>query len=148
MPTFLGLVEIENTDDTALEQLVDALNEANGAGTYDWIRSPFTGSDAIRVALLYQPAKVTPVGSAHATDPNQDPAYSVFKRPAIAQTFETAIDGPRITVAVNHFKSKGSCPPAGDNDVDQGQGCWNLMRTEQARQLVRFIKPDAKQRQQ
>ena len=44
-------------------------------------------------------------------------------------------------MVVNHFKSKGSCPPPGDANADQGdgQGCWNALRTEQSQALRGFV---------
>jgi predicted extracellular nuclease len=53
----------------------------------------------------------------------------------VAQTF-TDRTGATFTVVVNHFKSKGSCPSATtDPNADQGdgQGCWNVRRTQEAR---------------
>ena len=42
-----------------------------------------------------------------------------------------------FSVVANHFKSKGSCPTSGD--TDQGQGCWNLKRVDQANALLNFV---------
>ena len=84
--------------------------------------------------MIYKPGKLTPVGSAVSdTDP-------IHNRTPLAQTFAAA-NGEKFTVIVNHFKSKGSCPSAGDPDADQGdgQGCWNIRRTEQAQALRRFV---------
>jgi predicted extracellular nuclease len=137
----LGLVELENTDDTAIETLVAALNHAVGTQAYDWVHSPFSGTDVIREEIIYRSERVQPVGPAHATNPADDAGFLVFKRPSLAQTFEIGAGGPRLTVVVNHFKSKGSCPSVQEDpdNIDQGQGCWNSMRTQQARQLGRFI---------
>ncbi len=132
----LGLIEIENNGDAATNALVAALNARLGAGTYASVGLPAggTGTDAIRMAMIYKPAKLTPVGSAQSdTDP-------VHNRPPLAQTFQAA-NGERFTLVVNHFKSKGSCPAAGDPNADQGdgQGCWNVLRVEQARALRDFV---------
>ncbi len=137
----VGLVELENTDNTTIETLVAALNNAIGSQAYDWVRSPFLGTDAIREEIIYRSARVQPVGPAHATNPADDAEFQVFKRPSLAQTFEIGPAGPKLTVVVNHFKSKGSCPSGQEDpaNIDQGQGCWNSLRTQQARQLVRFI---------
>ena len=132
----VGLMEIENNGNAAAQSLVNALNAFVGAGSYAVVGLPTggTGTDAIRVAMIYKPGKLTPVGSAVSdTDP-------IHNRPPLAQTFAAA-NGEKFTVIVNHFKSKGSCPSAGDPDADQGdgQGCWNIRRTEQAQALRRFV---------
>lgn len=137
----VGLVEMENTDGAAVKDLITGLNEAVGEETYEAVSLPSPGTDVIRVELIYKPEKVHVLGTAHMTTPSEDPAYNAFKRPALAQTFETDEDGSRITVVVNHFKSKGSCPKEQEDpeNVDKGQGCWNSLRTQQARQLNKFI---------
>ncbi len=131
----VGLMEIQNNGNTAANNLVTALNAAMGAGTYASVNSPSggTGTDAIRVAMIYKPAKIAPVGNA-ISDTN-----AIHSRPPLAQTFAAA-NGEKFSVVVNHFKSKGSCPASGD-DADQGdgQGCWNILRLEQAQALRSFI---------
>lgn len=130
----VGLIEIENNGAVAIGNLVDALNAASTPGNYAAIADPVTGTgtDAIKVALIYKPASVTPVG-ASASDTN-----AIFDRPPVAQTFEAA--GNVFTVVVNHFKSKG-CDGATGLDLDQGDGqsCYNNRRTLQAQQLLAFI---------
>ena len=132
----VGLMEIENNGNTAVLDLVAGLNAVAGAGTYASVAVPTggTGSDAIRVAMIYKPAKVTPVGNA-VSDTN-----SVHNRPPLVQTFATA-NGEKFSVVVNHFKSKGSCPSDGSANAEQGdgQGCWNALRTEQAQALRSYI---------
>ena len=60
----VGLMEIENdAGDVAVADLVSGLNDAAGAGTYAYVATGPVGPDAIRVALIYQPASVTPYGS-------------------------------------------------------------------------------------
>ncbi|MBN1965422.1 MAG: ExeM/NucH family extracellular endonuclease, partial [Anaerolineae bacterium] len=139
----VGLMEIENDGDgpeSAVADLVDGLNAAAGAGTYAYVSDPAgfplpeAGGDAIKVAVIYQPSAVTPVGDA-LTD--LDP---VFSRAPVALTFEQVGTGGRFTVIVNHFKSKG-CTDAADLDRDQGDGqeCYNAARTLQAQQMVNFV---------
>lgn len=132
----VGLMEIENNGNVAAQSLVNALNAFVGAGTYATVGLPTggTGTDAIRVAMIYKPGKLTPVGAAVSdTDP-------IHNRPPLAQTFAAA-NGEKFTAIVNHFKSKGSCPSAGDANADQGdgQGCWNARRTEQSQALRGFV---------
>jgi len=132
----VGLIEIENNGETAVNNLVAALNAAMGAGTYASVGLPAggTGGDAIRMAIIYRPAKLAAVGSALSdTDPDHN-------RPPLAQTFAAA-NGEKFTLVVNHFKSKGSCPVAGDANADQGdgQGCWNARRVQQSQALQAFV---------
>lgn len=127
----LTLMEVQNNGDTALNDLVAALNEKAGAGTYAAVRTGTVGTDAIKVAIIYQPAKVTPIG-APMIDNN-----SVFSRPPVAQTFRDRSTNGVFSVVANHFKSKGSCPTSGD--VDTGQGCWNNLRVNQANALLNFV---------
>ena len=131
----VGLMEIENNGNTAVLDLVAALNAAMGAGTYASVALPSGGSgtDAIRVAMIYKPAKLTPVGSA-VSDTN-----AVHNRPPLVQTFAAA-NGEKFSVVVNHFKSKGSCPTSGsDAEQGDGQGCWNALRVEQAQALFGYL---------
>ena len=106
-------MELEN-DDTdaeygAIEDLVDGLNEANGEGTYDFVDTGVIGTDEIRVGILYQPARVTPVGDFAILDSSVDPRFiDTRNRPSLAQTFEANGDGAVFTAVVNHLKSKGS----------------------------------------
>ncbi len=135
----LGLMEIQNNGNTAAANLVAALNARVGAGTYVTTSLPAdTGDDAIRVAMIYKPARLAPVGAA-VSDTN-----AINNRPTLAQTFSLA-NGETFTLLVNHLKSKGSCPGAnatdynGNFDNGDGQGCWNLLRTQQAQRLRAFV---------
>jgi predicted extracellular nuclease len=133
----VGLIEIENNGEVAANNLATALNAVMGAGTYASVGLPAgdTGSDAIRQAMIYKPAKLGLVGNA-VSDTNP-----IHNRPPLAQTFAAA-NGEKFSVIVNHFKSKGSCPSsASDENADQGdgQGCWNALRLEQAQALRGFI---------
>lgn len=132
----VGLMEIQNNGNIALQNLVDSLNAAMGAGTYTPVALPTggTGTDAIRVAMLYKPGKLSAMGDAVSdTDP-------IHNRPPLVQTF-SALNGEQFSVVVNHFKSKGSCPASGDPNADQGdgQGCWNALRVQQSQALLNFV---------
>ncbi|MFA1547698.1 ExeM/NucH family extracellular endonuclease [Actinomadura chokoriensis] len=126
----VGLMEVENNGDAAVGALVDRLNRDAGAGTYAWVRHPYPGTDEIHVALVYKPAKLTPVGAARSS---QDP---VFDRPPLVQEFRPASGGTAFTMIVNHFKSKGCGDATGpDQDQGDGQGCYNARRVAQARAI-------------
>ena len=128
----LGLMEIENSE-LALDDFVAQVNAALGSAVYAKAPAPsFTGTDAIRTAIIYKPARVS------ANGPGLSDPSAVFSRPPIAQEFSA--QGNVFTVVVNHFKSKGSCPAsASDPNAEFGQGCWNVLRTEQATALLGYI---------
>ena len=141
----LGLMEIENhPTDEALTDLVTGLNGRMGAGTYAYIGSGSIGPDAIRIALIYKPSRVTPVGADAVLDTDEflDPNNlgMAQNRPAQAQTFRENATGELFTVVVNHLKSKGSeCGPGDDHPV---QGNCNLTRTLSAAVLVDWLDTD------
>jgi len=140
----VGLMEIENhVTDAAVDNLIDGLNTIAGAGTYAKVASGSIGTDAIKVALIYQPANATPVGSYAVLDDSFDANYQDdYNRPALAQTFADA-NGGRVTVVVNHLKSKGSdCNAIGDPDTGDGQGNCNLTRTTAANILLNWLATD------
>jgi predicted extracellular nuclease len=148
----LGLVEIENDgyhSTSAIADLVHRLNAATAPGTYalldvdarTGIRNAL-GDDAIKVGLLYKPARVSPSGRTAVLATRE----FVFggdslprSRPSLVQAF-TQPDGETLVVSVNHFKSKGSAcevPDAGD-----GQGHCNVVRTRAVRALATFLAGD------
>ena len=149
----VALEEIENpvavgvgTDrDASLARLVEALNKAAGAGTWAYVPSPKTvpaAEDVIRVAFIYKPATVAPVGESLIDD---DPAFTGLARQPLAQEFArvtTERSAPASFVVIaNHFKSKGSVPEgAGEGNVDNGdgQGNANAIRVAQAQALASF----------
>jgi uncharacterized repeat protein (TIGR01451 family) len=142
----VGLIEIENhiTDD-AINFLVNELNIApRGGGTYAAINTGPIGEDAIRVAIIYKPASVTPVGAHAILDQSVDPTYLDSKnRPALAQTFMENSSGEIFTVVVNHLKSKGSaCDDVGDPNQNDGQGNCNGVRTAAALAEVNWLATD------
>jgi hypothetical protein len=132
----LGLMEIENdpTPNSAIEDLVAALNDLSGFPTYDFIDTGVIGTDEIRVALIYDTNRVTPEGPYAILDASVNPDFIDTKnRPALAQTFMNNDSGETFTVVVNHLKSKGSsCEDIGDPDIGDGQGNCNLTRTSAA----------------
>jgi uncharacterized protein len=149
----VGLMEIENDgygQDSATQDLVNRLNAVTAPGTYALINVDAgtgqlnaLGTDAIKVGLIYQPAKVTPVGVTAAlnsdefvTGGDSDPR----NRPALAQTFVENDTGGRLTVVVNHLKSKGSACDA--PDANDGQGNCNAVRLNAALLLAEWLRTD------
>ncbi len=130
-----GLMEMQNNGGVAVQNLVDALNAKLGTVAYAAVPDPAqgTGTDAIKVAMIYKPARVARVG-ASVSDP--DPIHN---RPPLAQTFSTP-GGQQFTLVVNHLKSK-TCGGATGADLDQGdlQSCFNATRVQQARRTRAFV---------
>ena len=140
-----GLIELENhATDAALIDLVTGLNDLVGAGTYAYIATGPIGTDAIKVALIYKPATVTPLGSYRILDSSVDPRFlDTLNRPVLAQTFMQNSNGGVLTVAINHLKSKGSdCNDVGDPDIGDGQGNCNQTRLAAAQALVDWLATD------
>ncbi|MCL4861587.1 MAG: ExeM/NucH family extracellular endonuclease [Caldilineaceae bacterium] len=149
----IGINEIENDGygpESAIQFLVDRLNEATAPGVYAFIDADAAtgqvnalGTDAIKVGLLYKPASVTPVGQTAALNSvafvnGGDSAPR--SRPSLAQAFAENSTGARFVVDINHLKSKGSAcdaPDAGD-----GQGNCNLVRRNAAIELATWLAGD------
>ena len=149
----IGIGEIENDGygpDSAIQFLVDRLNEATAPGTYAFVDADAgtgqlnaLGTDAIKVGFLYKPAKATPIGTTAALNSvafvnGGDGAPR--NRPALAQAFIDLNTGGRVVVSSNHLKSKGSAcdaPDAGD-----GQGNCAVVRTNAANLLADWLNSD------
>ncbi len=145
----IALEEIENSvrfeandPQMALKRLVAALNTADGAGTWDYVRSPANlpaaaQQDFITTAIIFKPGSVTPQGAS--TTINDETVWFNAREP-IAQTFTSGAE--TVTVVANHMKSKSpSTPPStGDNaDTGDGQGAFNGDRIRQANSLIAFV---------
>lgn len=151
----LGLVELENDFDgpnSALNTLVDEVNSRVGAGTYSAVypgQQYVDSSDAISVGFMYKPSVLTLTGSpAILTDSNLPPGSSspIFdgtstNRASLAVTFTVVGGGECITVACNHFKSKGGTGSgSGNQDIGDGAGSWNQRRLDAAVAVADWLK--------
>ncbi|WP_162533781.1 ExeM/NucH family extracellular endonuclease [Colwellia sp. Arc7-D] len=139
----LGLVELENNATASLADLVSGLNAVAGAGTYAYLNTGTIGTDAIKVGFIYKPASTSPSGAFAILDSSVDPLFLDTKnRPALAQTFSLP-SGENLTLAVNHFKSKGSnCDSIGDVNINDGQGNCAGTRANAATALVNWLATD------
>ncbi|MCL6423100.1 ExeM/NucH family extracellular endonuclease [Brachybacterium sp. JHP9] len=155
----VGLMEIENsarlgeTPDEATATLVAALNEKDGAGTWDYVRTAPAyaaagqkgGQDAITSAIIFKPGQVRPVGDAQiligdpAFDNAREPIGQVFE-PISASADGTVSAGEPFFYVVNHFKSKGS-KDAEDASLpaDPVQGNSRTSRLQQAGALNTWV---------
>ena len=158
----VGLTEIENSaridgdPDEATATLVAALNEKDGAGTWDYIPTDPAyqalgltgGQDAITNAIIYKPAEVAPQGEAQILA--GDPAFDNAREP-IGQAFvplegsgEEQVQGEPFFFSINHFKSKGSAD-AEDSGLpaDPVQGNSRTSRLQQAEALLAWSEETA-----
>ncbi|MDZ4800190.1 MAG: ExeM/NucH family extracellular endonuclease [Bryobacteraceae bacterium] len=141
----VGISELENNASTAIANLVSGLNTGN-PGKWNYINTGVVGTDAIRNAIIYQPALVTPTGTWAVLDSSVDSrALTGRNRPSIAQTFRLNA-GPKpnlqhFTVVVNHFKSKGSACTSSPSDpnLNDGQDDCNLTRISIAQALIDWL---------
>lgn len=150
----VGLMEIENDgydSNNAIQDLVNGLNPPIGSPIWAFVDpgTPTIGTDAITVGLIYKIAKVTPSGAAVTLSSD---AFADRNRQPLVQTFVDG-SGEKFTVAVNHFKSKGSDCNDGEaddpdevfpDDPDTGdwQGNCNITRTMAAAQLAAWLATD------
>lgn len=140
----VGLMEIQNDGGAAIDDLVQAANAVAGCGPYAAISTGTIGTDAIKVGLLFKSSTIAPVGPFALLDSGVDPRFlDTRNRPTLAQTFVELATNEKLTVAVNHLKSKGSaCADLGDPDTGDGQGNCNLTRTDAAAALVDWLATD------
>lgn len=144
----VGVMEIENdgyTAYSAIQDLVNGVNQIAVAGDrYRFIDPGLAklGTDAISVAIIYRDSRVEPIGKSAILQTTVDSRFDDEKnRPTLAQTFKEIVSGARLTIAVNHFKSKGS-PCANDADTGDGQGNCNVTRNKAAQALVAWLATD------
>ncbi|SNY57850.1 Predicted extracellular nuclease [Arsukibacterium tuosuense] len=139
----IGLLELENNgygNGSAMATLVAALNDVVST-PYTLVKTAETpGTDAIKVGLIYRGAAVIETGTA-ATQTAEP--FTRLNRAPVAQTFKHLASGKEVTVAVNHFKSKGSCPRDASlqlqADQHDGQACWNAARVEASHALSAWL---------
>ena len=141
-----GLIEIENDggEHQATRTLVEALNEEVGYHKYDFVNTGVIGTDEIKQAFVYNRDTTRPIGEFALLTSEVDPRFNDDRsRPALAQTFLRLGSGERITVVVNHFKSKSQSELEDETDPDfdqgDGQGFWNHTRTQSALALADWL---------
>ena len=140
-PDIAALMELENDGygpHSSVAQLVGALNRDGGDWRFvDNGRGP--GDDEIRVGILYRASRVQPAGPPATLEAGP---FGPRSRVPLAQAFRHG-SGPAFVVVANHFKSKGCSEAEGaDRDQGDGQACWNALRTDSARRLMRWLETD------
>jgi predicted extracellular nuclease len=133
----VALMELQNNGSVAIQSLVDALNARLGGAVYARVPDAVTGggTDAIKVGMIYKPAKLALAGAALSD------TAPINNRAPMAQTFRLA-NGEKFNLVANHLKSKGCSDfQAGPGDADAGdlQGCFNARRVQQADELRAFV---------
>ena len=137
-----ALQELENNK-SSLKTLVKALNNVKNSKTWQYIKTGTLGEDVIRVGLIYQKDKITPIGKYKILNPKVMPEFEADKnRDILLQTFNDS-DGNKFNIAVLHLKSK-RCSDAVEEDLDQkdGQGCYNASRVKVAQQISDWLAQD------
>lgn len=138
----VGLVELENNASASIADIVSGLNGLLGSGTYAYINTGTIGTDAIKVGIIYKPARLTPLGTYKLLDSSVDPDFiDTRNRPVLAQTFRQGSSGEVFTLVVNHLKSKGSSC-GGDPDIGDLQGNCNLTRLAAAEAEAAWLATD------
>jgi len=141
-PHITAVVELENDGFGPLSASADFLEDLEQATGHPWQAvNPGVdriGTDLIRVGLFYRPDLVQPSGEAQLLE--ERPFQSLSRIP-LAQVFLHRPTAEPFVLAVNHFKSKGSCPDAGaDADNRDGQTCWNRARVAAADAVARWTR--------
>ncbi len=138
----IGLLEVENNGygaDSALATIVTLLNQQLGADTFAFVQTAEKpGTDQIKVALIYRTAAVKQIGQPML---NVSGPFARGSRAPLVQSFLHQASATPLTVSVNHFKSKGSCPKqqSADSDNNDGQSCWNASRVNAAKTLASWL---------
>ncbi|WP_010385005.1 ExeM/NucH family extracellular endonuclease [Pseudoalteromonas rubra] len=137
----IGLMEIENDgfgEHSAIADLVKAIN-AESDYTYAYVdfNTDMIGGDDITTGIIYRTDTVEEAGTASFTTAVP---FDYSNRPPTAQSFRKLDNNEEFTVAVAHLKSKGCGSADGDNaDQGDGQGCWNVIRTEGANAFADWL---------
>jgi predicted extracellular nuclease len=156
-PDIMGLTEVENDRITnllpdsygptsAIVNLVNGLNAAAPSGTtYAFVNAAAVDivTDDIHCAFIYRTETVVPVGPPAMLN---DISFNGIARNPLAQTFQQLSTGEKLTISINHFKSKGSGSfypsTAANADQGDGQGASNAVRKLQAQALVNWLATD------
>ncbi|MCC2607162.1 ExeM/NucH family extracellular endonuclease [Planctobacterium marinum] len=139
----VGLLEVENDgfgEFSAIQDLVNGLNDNATEGEWDFVNfnADNIGTDQITSAIIYRKDMVAEVGTAAHTTAVP---FDYGNRAPVAQTFKDLSNNDELTFVVTHLRSKGSCSSAegDDQDLGDGQGCWNATRVLAANELMSWL---------
>jgi predicted extracellular nuclease len=146
----LALTEFENDGygaTSAIAALVDKLNAATAAGTYEFIdvdaaaqQTNALGMDPVKVGIIYRSAVVAPVGKTAilaSTSFLTGGDTATRNRPALAQGFATP-GGGTFVLGLTHLRSRAP----GCDAPDAGQGECNAVRANAAGVLTQWLDDD------
>ena len=107
------------------------MNAQVGTGTYAGMEEDAFGTGGTKSVIFYRTTTLSPVTDLFVIDDFP------FQRPHITQGFQVNADGRRFLFSTAHMRSK-LCDNATGGNVDQndGQGCFNSNRRDQANALV------------
>ncbi|BDX08652.1 ExeM/NucH family extracellular endonuclease [Planctobacterium marinum] len=139
----VGLLEVENDgfgEFSAITDLVNGLNDSASEGEWAFVdfNADNIGTDKITSAIIYRKDMVEEAGTAaHTTEV----PFDYGNRAPVAQTFRDLSNNDELTFVVAHLRSKGSCSRAegADQDLGDGQGCWNATRVLAANELMGWL---------
>lgn len=140
-PHIVAVMELENDGFEAHSAATDFVEDLAVSVPGEWhavaTEPGDTGTDDITVGLFWRRGPIVAVGKPMTL--NSKP-FQTNNRPPLAQLFSGSDARTRFLVAVNHLKSKGSCPESGpDANQRDGQACWNPVRTEGARSMAQWV---------
>ena len=140
----VGLMELENNNGASLQMIVDALNAEIGTDEYAFLNTGTIHDDAIKTGFIYKTSTIGLAGPFAILDRSVDSRFNDARnRPALAQSFRVLATGAKLSVVVNHLKSKGSsCEADGDPNLDDGQGNCNQTRTNAAGAIADWVATD------
>jgi predicted extracellular nuclease len=153
----VGLMEIENNgfgENSAIAALVNQINNTQSASAlpYSYVSAgDDVGTDAIAVGLIYRADAVTLVDDAvkidmpeqHGVD-SEGTAFDKYMRVSLLQKFKHIESKRKLSIVVNHLKSKGSSCIEDTANEDDAQGSCNAFRVSAAVTLGEYLDENVK----
>ncbi|HET7843489.1 MAG TPA: ExeM/NucH family extracellular endonuclease [Xanthomonadales bacterium] len=145
-PDAAALMEVENDgygEESTIAGFVRALNARLGEkGDYAYVarEAPGVGADQIGVAMIYRTSTLKPLGAPAVLETG---AFAAGNRVPLAQALAPVDGGDPFVLVAMHLKSKRcSDVDAANADHGDGQGCWNALRAQAARELADWLATD------
>lgn len=153
----VGLMEIENNgfgEDSAIAALVNQINTTQpaSASPYSYVSAgDDVGTDAIAVGLIYRADAVSLIDDAVKIDmPEQHGAdsegtnFDKYMRVSLLQKFKHIETNRKLSIVVNHLKSKGSSCIEDTANPEDAQGSCNAFRVSAAVTLGEYLEENVK----
>ena len=153
----VGLMEIENNgfgENSAIAALVNQINNTQSASAlpYSYVTAgDDVGTDAIAVGLIYRADAVTLVDDAvkidmpeqHGVD-SEGTEFDKYMRVSLLQKFQHIESKRKLSIVVNHLKSKGSSCIEDTANEDDAQGSCNAFRVSAVVALGDYLDENVK----